>query len=357
MNKRELVLKAFHNKETERVPVGFWFHFAKNELEDLFEKPELLSVTLDGHRKFYREFQPDFVKIMTDGFFAYPNDVFKKAKSLAEFKAVKPLGADHPWIRKQIEFAKTLTAEFGREVLCFYNVFSPATLFKFSRISAIGDSSPSPGAENPQDRLLADFIEADRAGKSLAGTGQDLAGTGQDLAGAFAAIASDFAALARGVITEGGADGIYYSVQDVADPRIDNATQKAVLAPADHAILEAANKAGGLNILHICSYAGHSNELSHFVDYPAQVINWASCFEGVSLGTGKKLFGGKPVIGGFDNTKEGILYSGSRKEIEDETRRLLCESGRLGVVLGADCTLPRDIDYSRLEWVRQAARL
>ncbi|MDR1212463.1 MAG: uroporphyrinogen decarboxylase [Spirochaetaceae bacterium] len=344
MNKRELVLNTFHNEETERVPVGFWFHFAKNELEDVFEKPELLSINLEGHRKFYREFQPDFVKIMTDGFFAYPNEVFRKAASAAELKATKPIGEGHPWIRKQIEFAKTLTGEFGKEVLCFYNIFSPATLFKFLRTNAIADSGQKAGAANPQDRLLAGFIE------------EGSRDTDRGLAGAFAAVASDLAALAEGVITEGGADGIYYSVQDVADPGIDSAAQQAALAPGDHAVLEAANKAGGLNILHICGYAGHSNKLDHFVDYPAQVINWAACFEGIKLGEGKRLFGGRPVIGGFDNTREGILYSGSRKEIEEETGRLLSESGRVGVALGADCTLPRDIDYRRLEWVRQAAR-
>ena len=30
-SKRDLVLKAFNNEKTERVPVGFWFHFAKDE--------------------------------------------------------------------------------------------------------------------------------------------------------------------------------------------------------------------------------------------------------------------------------------------------------------------------------------
>ena len=26
-NRRKLIFDAFDNKETERVPVGFWFHF------------------------------------------------------------------------------------------------------------------------------------------------------------------------------------------------------------------------------------------------------------------------------------------------------------------------------------------
>lgn len=30
-SKRELVLKAFHNEETERIPVGFWHHFLTGE--------------------------------------------------------------------------------------------------------------------------------------------------------------------------------------------------------------------------------------------------------------------------------------------------------------------------------------
>ena len=47
------------------------------------------------------------------------------------------------------------------------------------------------------------------------------------------------------------------------------------------------------------------------------------------------------------------MYSGSREEIERETERLVEETGRRGVVLGADCTLPSDIDLERMKWVRE----
>jgi uroporphyrinogen decarboxylase len=77
--------------------------------------------------------------------------------------------------------------------------------------------------------------------------------------------------------------------------------------------------------------------------------------EGISLGTGKKLFGGKPLIGGFDNTVNGLLYRGGKEAIEAETDRLLKEAGRRGIALGADCTVPRDIDLQRLAWVRERA--
>jgi uroporphyrinogen decarboxylase len=329
MTKRELVNRVFHNEKADRAPVGFWFHFSENELVDVFKEPSMLDINLNGHRKFYRDFKPDFVKIMTDGFFVYPNDAFAKAERAADLWKVEPIGAAHPWIQRQIGFAKTLSGEFGAEVMRFYNVFAPATLFKFAR----------PEARENADALLADFIAEDA----------------DAVRHAFGAAAEDMAALAAAVIREGGADGIYYSAQDVADRRVTEEIYAACIAPGDTQVLTAAANAGGLNILHVCGYAGHRNKLSRFVSYPAQVINWAAAFEGLPLGEGKKLFGGRPVIGGFDNTVDGVLYRGSRADIEAETERLLRDAGTTGVALGADCTRPRGIDLSRLEWVRAKA--
>lgn len=46
---------------------------------------------------------------------------------------------------------------------------------------------------------------------------------------------------------------------------------------------------------------------------------------------------------------------GSREEVEKATFRILEDCGQTGIMLGADCTVPTDIDDHRLEWVRQAA--
>jgi uroporphyrinogen decarboxylase len=190
--------------------------------------------------------------------------------------------------------------------------------------------------------MLADFIMQDR----------------DAVIHAFDVVAGDLALLAKRVI-EAGADGIYLSTQDLSDPRIDDALHQTVIAPGDcKALVGAKSAAAGnevFNILHICGYEGHCNNLGHFVGYPAEIINWAAVFEGVPLSAGKKLFGGRPVIGGFDNTAAGILCRGSKLEIQSETKRLLAEAGRAGIILGADCTLPRDISLERLRWVREAA--
>jgi uroporphyrinogen decarboxylase len=330
IDKREWVSRAFRNEKVERVPVGFWFHFTADEVLDGFEHPEMFEQNMQGHLKYYREFQPDFVKIMSDGFFVYPNREFREAERAADLRKIVPLGQRHPWIEKQVEFVKTLTGIFGKEVLSFYNIFSPATYFKFGRRSS----------KKTPDALLGDFIQEDR----------------DALIQALNIVAEDLATLARRVIAEGGADGIYFSTQDQQDPRIGDEERRQILAPADIRVLQAANDgASPLNILHICGYAGHRNDLRHFTEYPVQIINWAAVVEGVSLGEGKKIFGGRPVIGGFANTTEGILYRGTEGEIKAETRRILNEAGRTGVVLGADCTVPRDTDLRHLQWVREAA--
>jgi uroporphyrinogen decarboxylase len=340
MNKREWVSRVLRHEKTGRVPAGFWFHFVPDELTDGFVHPEIFEQNIQGHKKFYQDFQPDLVKIMTDGFFINPNREFRAARTAADLWKTKSIGADHPWITKQVEFAKTLAGFWGKEVCCFYNIFSASTTFKFVRLG----NGEFRASGLSADTLLADFMLEDP----------------DAVQHALNTVAGDLAILARRVIAEGGAGGIYLSAQDAGDPRIDAGLHRALLAPPDIKILEAANAARGgagevFNILHVCGYAGHRNDLTHFAEYPAQIINWAVVFEGVSLGEGKRIFGGRPVIGGFDNTVRGLLYRGTEAEIKAETRRLIRETGEDGLILGADCTLPRDIDLRRLQWVREAA--
>jgi uroporphyrinogen decarboxylase len=273
-NKRELVWDALNNRETERVPVGFWFHFAsEKEFYRGLEDDSVVRKNIDGHLKFHEAFKPDLVKLMSDGFFGYPNEVLSNAKSARDLADLGPIGADHPWIEKQVALVKQLTSKIGSEVFTFYNIFGPATTFKFL-LGKGGDGN----------RAFADLI-----------------------------------------------------------------------AENPKAVLRAAKRAGDANILHICGYEGSRNDLSLYRDYDAKAVNWAVTVEGVSLAEGKRLFGGKAVIGGFANGKGSLIHQGSREAIEAYTKGLIAGSGRKGVIVGADCTVPSDIDLARLEWVRDAA--
>lgn len=73
------------------------------------------------------------------------------------------------------------------------------------------------------------------------------------------------------------------------------------------------------------------------------------------LGEGKKLFSGRVVLGDFDNSRKGILYSDDKEEMQAYVHDLVSEVGTEGVILGADCTVPRDIPYEHLNWAIETA--
>jgi uroporphyrinogen decarboxylase len=330
MSKKQLVLDAFDLKPVARVPVGFWFHFAQeSDLYRALTDPTVIQKNIDGHKKFYKDFQPDFVKLMSDGYFGYPNAPIVSARTAADLYIAAPIGADHPWIQEQAELVSKLTDSFGDEVATFYNVFSPATFLRF----LLG------GVINTGERELADFILEDE----------------HAVRHALNVIAQDLAALSQAVIAQGRATGIYLSVKNVQDSRITPETYRRVISPSERFVLDAAHAASAYNILHICGYEGGRNDLSVYADYDVKAVNWAVTVEGVSLSQGKRLFGGRAVIGGFGNTRESLLYKGSREDIEAYTQHLLEDAGKTGVILGADCTVPGDIDLNRLQWVREKA--
>ena len=312
MSKRELVLKAFKGEKVERVPVGFWHHFtSEDEWLAGFGNQTIIKKNLAGHQAFLSEVKPDFVKLMSDGYFAYPNERLKKVQSIKDLADIEPLGADHPWISEQVELVQKIRAGFTEDLVAIYNIFAPVTYLKWLVGKVAGG-----------DDIIADFLAEDAEVTKRV----------------LDAIAQDIAALTERIIKEAGADGIYLSVQSIQDARVSAEDYKAYIAPSELAVLEAANAAGGVNILHICGY-------------------WAVGPEGISLAEGRKLFGGRTVLGGFENGKTGLLYTGSQEAIQNETKRLIAEAGKDALIIGADCTIPSDIDPERIEWVRQAASL
>ena len=224
--------------------------------------------------------------------------------------------------------------EIGKERCVFYNVFAPFSSLRFG-IEAAG----------LPDAVVMEHVRKDR----------------NAVMHALDAIAQTNALLAELLITEAGCDGIYYCVQNGEYDRFLPEEYRKIVRPSDLYVLEHANRFSENNILHMCGWAGARNRLELWKDYPAKVMNWAVFVEGLSLEEGRFFFGGKTVLGGVEThwdgkIQQGVLYHGTKEELQDYTRNLILNYGKTGLMLGGDCTVDAKIDRERLRWVAEAAR-
>lgn len=310
--------------EVDHVPVGFWHHFGASEAKG--------EACVNAHLNYYRETDLDFIKIMCDGYFEYP--IPKEIQCAKDWKKLEPLGADHPFIREQVERAKKIVKAVGNERCVFYNVFAPFSSLRFGA-KEIGID----------DAAVMEHLREDK----------------NAVMHAMDAIAQTNAVLAELLITEAGCDGIYYCVQGGEYDRFSEAEYAAVIRPGDLYVLEHANRFSENNIIHMCGWGGIKNRLGMWKDYPAKVVNWAVHVEQFPLEAGRLFFGGRTCLGGFkthwDGTvQEGILYHGTKEELRDYTRQLILNYGKKGLMLGGDCTIDARIDRNRIKWVVEAAR-
>lgn len=314
MTKTERLMKAFENEKVDRVPVGFWFH--------LPEDMELDQECVDAHIDYFHRCNVDMVKIMCDGYFDYPNSIISQIKEPEDWFKMIPMGQDHPFITGQVKRAKEIVKRLDGEACAFYNVFCPMSYLRFAT----------------SDELLMNHLRQNP----------------EAVLYAMDVIAQDAALLSELLIREAGCTGIYYCVQNAEEYRFTAEEYRKYVRPGDLKVLEHANRFSDNNILHCCGWAGDKNRVEVWQDYPAKVINWATFIEDMDLTVGKAFFGGRCVLGGFDNRPQGVLCSGTKEEVEAYTAALLEKHGTRGVVIGADCTLPRNIDLNRISWVVEA---
>ena len=315
MDKRERVLACMNHLTVDRPPVGFWFHFS--------DEQKMGAACVQAHLDYYNHVDVDLAKIMCDGYFDYPNPLAQSVQKASDWYHLKPLGKNHPFLREQVDRAKAVKDGLKDDMCVFYNVFAPFSSIRYGT----------------SDELVMAHLREDP----------------QAVAYALGIIAEDNSTLCELLMTEAGCDGIYYCVQGGEKDRMTGETYRAYITPSDKAVLSHANKFSPYNILHCCGWAGLPNRLENWQDYPAKVINWAVFIEEMDLVRGRAFFGGKTVLGGCDNRKTGVLYTGSKAEVQSFVRKLVSSFDQdTGYMIGADCTLPADIDKKRIQWVIEA---
>ena len=333
MNRKELVLKTFHNEPVDKLLVGFWHHFLEDELVDGLHNPEYIVENLEGARKFKEEFDPDFVKVMTDGLFFMPFN-YEDIHCASDLRNLKPTEDMDLYFKKSIEFAKNTREIYGNDVFMFYNVFSPTFQINH-RMNQTHPEKYAGQEEAPIVSLLKEDPEATKIALDL--------------------VADYTEDLIEQIVGSKIADGIYFSVS-CFNCGIASDIYKQYVTEGEKRIIAKANSYARDNLLHICGWRGNRNDLSIFTDYDFSVINWAVHSENVSVAEGKKLFHNKCVIGGFGNNNTDLLCTGTKEEIQNAVEKIVDEAGTIGVIIGADCTIHLDTPDEHLHWVYEKAQ-
>lgn len=328
-NKHQILLDTLDNMPTDQVLAGFWHHYLSNEQKQVlgYRDQAVIDEVVTLQQNFYDRYQPDFTKIMSDGFFLHPSVIDTNFETPEDLKKIQHIDADDPWITRQVAAIKKVVDHYQGEIGSFYNIFSPWY----------------------QLRLRFEIFEHDT--KKIY---RFLKEDPQAVADAFAVLADDLIVLSTKLIKESGIDGIYLCVQQPQDSVISTKQWQQFVQPSEVKLLEAVQNVHDYNMIHICGFEGKRNRLGDYKDYPVKAFHWASYVEEVSLKEGKKLFGGRAVMGGFENTENGVFYKGTKEEIQAETKRLLEENGRQGILISGDCSIPFDTDDAHAGWVSEA---
>ena len=315
MTKKERLLAALKGEPVDRPPISFWRHFSGPQAHG--------ALCVEKHIEFYRKTDLDFIKVMHDGLTA-PCSL--DVHSLSDLKAYRPLGRKNAYITAFTERASRIVDAIGDEVYVYANVFSPLTLLR-----RIGDEK------------LRYYVYEDE----------------KTVTYALDVLAEELSLLCSLLVKECGCLGVFAAFQGNEVSRYTEEQFYRIVYPYDKKMLEAANEASPYNILHFCAWDEIPNRLGIWNTYPGCAVNWAVHIENLSLARGRQMFDGRTVMGGFDNRRGKLLYSGSKRAVQEETQRLVRsyteETGsNRGLILGADCSFLPDFRLNRFLWVSEA---
>jgi len=301
MNKREAVLSLLdESKKQEYIPAGFFIHFD--------EACRRGQAAIDKHLEYYRYTEMDFVKIQYENTFPNRPEI-QRPDDWAKMPLYK-----RGFYEDQINIVAGLVKEAKKEALVILTLYSP---FMCAAHTTSGEIITEHIKENP---------EKVKKGMEI--------------------ITESLMLFVKECISL-GLDGFYTSTQGGESHRLgDVALFNQCIKPYDLILMEEINRACIFNILHVCDYHGGYDDLTPFWDYPGHVINY-SMEVGSKEISGKEVsrMFGRPYMGGMD--RKGIIASGSGDEIKKTVEAVLNEAPDR-FILGADCTLPDDINWDNI---------
>ena len=308
MSKRDVVLSLLDDTRVpDYVPAAFFIHFPSEYHRG--------QAAINKHLAYFRYTGMDFVKIQYE--FAFPRR--PEIQSPDDWSKMPRYG--RTFFQDQLEIVEGLVEAVQGQALVLQTLYSP--------FMSAGHTTSS--------HIITQHIKTDpeQAKVGLEITTESILWFVREC-------------VARGL------DGFYASTQGGEQGRFDDPPLFAQYVKRyDLLVMEEINRACPFNILHICDYEAPYDDLTPFLDYPGDVVN-CPLHVGSRVMTPReaaRLFG-RPYMGGLD--RHGAIASGSEEEIGAIVQDVLRDAPER-YILGADCTLPSDIDWDNIRTAIAAA--
>lgn len=318
MNKRDRVMAVIAGKEPDAIPSSFSLHFPAE-----VKKGE---AGIKAHLEFFTETDVDIMKVMNENLTPSVSGISRPD----DWKKIPTYTRHDTFITAQADFVKRIRDSYQEDALCLCTIHGICASMvhpmrpQYQALYDIRAIQLAHYRENPQV-----YLDATKR------------------------IAESQCYMVEEVI-KAGADGIYYAALGGEKDIYTDEEFATVLKPYDLQIMNACKAMGKPVVLHMCK---KHLAIDRFRDYAdsCDIVNWGIYENDISMEEGMKVFPGKTVMGGLAN-RSGVLVDGTEQQLVDEVHRLVGEMKSKKFILGADCTLPTDIPYSRIRTAVKAAR-
>ncbi|MBD3308856.1 hypothetical protein GF339_20790 [candidate division KSB3 bacterium] len=289
MSKKERMDAVFAGEEVDRPPFSLWYHFGLQHMPG----EEHAKAQLD----FYRAYNLDWLKVMSDYSYPFPEGVTDFTTS-ADLLKLDRFEIEHSPYGEQLKAIELISQDLQGETICLDTVFNPWNIIRRSLVKdAMGDYM----RDEPQ--ALHHALEV---------------------------VTDNMIAYCQNII-ERGADGLFISVP-ASSEYVSYDEYKTFMEPYDLKLFRSVKGFAPIVIAHI-----HGNDL-YFKDvlaYALDGISWADRAAGPSLAEARQMYDGV-LMGGIDHTN----FSYTRlSTLQGQVRDALHVGGNRKFILAPGCSV------------------
>lgn len=320
----ERVRAALKGEDIDRVPVSMWRHFFSRETSAESLAEAMLS--------FQNRFDWDFMKVNPRASYhvedwgvktkydgdTSPSVIETPVKTPGDWLKLKVLDINRGVLKEHLASLELIARGLKGKLPFIMTVFTPLAI---------------------ASRLISSeqvFLE-------------HLRGHTDKVNHALEVITETFTNFSRACL-ERGASGLYYATTSWATT--DQLTEKEYrkfARPYDLKLLNTLPPAA-FHVLHVCR---QNNLLRAVKDYPVHAFSWDPRAAGnPSLAEGKRMVGGRTVIGGM--AQDNSLVEATPTQLAAEITGMRIAMGKKGWMIGPGCTFPPETPEANLQAIRDA---